>query len=575
MASSESQILNFNVGILGHVDSGKTTLARAISTVASTAAFDKNPQSKERGITLDLGFSSFCSASGDHIKELYAQTQYTLVDCPGHASLIKTIIGGAQIIDLMILVVDITKGIQTQTAECLVIGEITCSRMIVALNKIDSIAADKREKAIEKMTKRMTVTLASTRFKDAPIVAVSAKPSGDDMVQSNGIDNLVSTLKNMTYLPSRKGDGAFVFNVDHCFAIRGQGTVMTGTILQGSVSVNDSVEVSALKENRKVKSIQMFRKPVSKAKQGDRIGLCVTQFEASQMERGLVATPGYLPTVFGAVITLKRISYFKGDITSKAKFHISIGHETVLAKLTLFGCSTTPTDMMEPPNLSNKVEEICTSMNNIELERKGAASFNFEDEYKIVQCISGDAEDEGTKHGADKAAFGLLEFERPVVIVPGCKVLGSKLDSDIHKNICRLAFDGTLIHSFKDREYQSTQLSKLKVFKVKQKQGTVERLVNDYEVVCKNMFKKETNIHLFSGLTVTLSTGEQGVIDGPFGQSGKFKVRLKDKITEEAESILSSSKKKKTGDSTTTTKPGAVNLLLDFKRYVFDKRMVQ
>ena len=186
---------------------------------------------------------------------------------------------------------------------------------------------------------------------------------------------------------------------------------------------------------------------MNKAKQGDRIGLCVTQFEASQMERGLVATPGYLPTVFGAVITLKRISYFKGDITSKAKFHISIGHETVLAKLTLFGCSTSPTDMMEHPNLSNNVKEICTSMNNVGLENKEAtASFNFDDEYKIVQCISGDAEDEGTKHGADKAAFGLLEFERPVVIVPGCKVLGSKLDSDIHKNICRLAFDLSLIH---------------------------------------------------------------------------------------------------------------------------------
>ena len=82
----------------------------------------------------------------------------------------------------------------------------------------------------------------------------------------------------------------------------------------------------------------MFKKPVNKAKQGDRIGMCVTQFEASQLERGLVATPGYLPTVFGAIVTIKRISYYKGDILSKCKFHISIGHETVLAKLTLFGC---------------------------------------------------------------------------------------------------------------------------------------------------------------------------------------------------------------------------------------------
>ena len=89
--------LNFNVGVLGHIDSGKTSLAKALSTVASTASFDKNPQSKERGITLDLGFSSFSVDLPDHLAGgdvKYAQLQYTLVDCPGHASLIRTIIGG-------------------------------------------------------------------------------------------------------------------------------------------------------------------------------------------------------------------------------------------------------------------------------------------------------------------------------------------------------------------------------------------------------------------------------------------------------------------------------------------------
>ena len=92
-------VLNFNLGVLGHVDSGKTSLAKALSTVASTACFDKNPQSKERGITLDLGFSSFTVNFPDHLKDdpkyaSYQFLQFTLVDCPGHASLIKTIIGG-------------------------------------------------------------------------------------------------------------------------------------------------------------------------------------------------------------------------------------------------------------------------------------------------------------------------------------------------------------------------------------------------------------------------------------------------------------------------------------------------
>lgn len=99
---SPPKTLNFNVGVLGHVDSGKTSLARALSSTASTAAFDKNPQSKERGITLDLGFSAFTVPLPEHLKEScgerqYDSLQFTLVDCPGHASLIRTIIGGKSV----------------------------------------------------------------------------------------------------------------------------------------------------------------------------------------------------------------------------------------------------------------------------------------------------------------------------------------------------------------------------------------------------------------------------------------------------------------------------------------------
>ena len=138
------RVYNVNVGVLGHVDSGKTSLGKhalcqrklsfckcrpwfghtqshitpavaALSTTLSTAALDKHPQSKERGITLDLGFSSFAMPLPEHLRHLpYDELQVTLVDCPGHASLIKTIIGGAQIINMMMLVVDVTRGIQTQ-----------------------------------------------------------------------------------------------------------------------------------------------------------------------------------------------------------------------------------------------------------------------------------------------------------------------------------------------------------------------------------------------------------------------------------------------------------------------------
>lgn len=112
--------MNINIGVLGHIDSGKTSLCKALSTIQSTAGFDKNPQSKERGITLDLGFSAFIIEIPQWFRDKNQKDlegieylQFTLVDCPGHASLMKTIIGGASIIDFMMLVVDSQKLIQT------------------------------------------------------------------------------------------------------------------------------------------------------------------------------------------------------------------------------------------------------------------------------------------------------------------------------------------------------------------------------------------------------------------------------------------------------------------------------
>ena len=164
-----------------------------------------------------------------------------IYSCLLTASLIRTIIGGAQIIDLMILVVDIVKGMQTQTAECMVIGEITCSHMMVVLNKVDLLPQDTRDSSIQKMTKKMRMTLSKTKFKDAPIVPVAAKIGGHEETgnsESLGMADLIESLKRMTYLPTRDPNGAFVFAVDHCFSIKGQGTIMTGTVLNGSIQVN-------------------------------------------------------------------------------------------------------------------------------------------------------------------------------------------------------------------------------------------------------------------------------------------------------------------------------------------------
>lgn len=155
--------LNINVGLIGHVDSGKTTLAKALSMIASTAAFDKNPQSKERGITIDLGFSSFIIDINEKLKKNEylndkKYLQFTLVDCPGHASLLKTLIGyfnlrfknkikgGSKIMDFALCIVDITHGIQTQTAECILLTEILKIPIIVVLTKLDLVLIKEKDK---------------------------------------------------------------------------------------------------------------------------------------------------------------------------------------------------------------------------------------------------------------------------------------------------------------------------------------------------------------------------------------------------------------------------------------------
>lgn len=581
-ADSRTRTLNFNVGVLGHVDSGKTSLARALSSTASTAAFDKNPQSRERGITLDLGFSSFTVDLPDQLREggqqqqQYDSLQFTLVDCPGHASLIRTIIGGAQIIDLMMLVVDVVKGVQTQTAECLLIGELTCRRMVVVLNKIDLLPPNKRQSAIEKMTKRLHKTLENTRFKECPVIAVAAKPGGPeaaDTEEPHGVPELIELLKKQTYLPQRDPGGDLLMAVDHCFSIRGQGTVMTGTILQGSLAINDTVEIPTLKVTKKIKSVQMFRKPVSGAMQGDRVGVCVTQFDPKLLERGVVCTPGSLRTLYAAVISVKKIGYFKGSLANRAKFHITMGHETIMARVAFFGLP--PVAASEPPTDANPPQlQPCSLDTPFTFERE----YFYQDEY-----VTGQGE---VSPGSDPEQWALLEFERPVTCPSLCLVIGSKLDTDIHANACRLAFQGRLLQGFEDKGYAETALPRLRIYKTKHKEGQVERVTDDYTVIGRSLFKKETNLQLFVGLKVTLSTGETGVIEGGFGQSGKYKIRIQEGLCPGTKQLLSSTSKKKgkggsKGEPPNEEEPKTdsqpVSIHLHFKRYVFDphKKMVQ
>lgn len=247
----------------------------------------------------------------------------------------------------------------------------------------------------------------------------------------------------------------------------------------------------------------------------------MTQFDPKLLERGLVCTPGELPTIEAAVISIHKIPYFKGTVSSKAKFHITTGHETVMGKVFLFGC-----DIGADAGAETESKDV-----------KGQ-KFDFSKEYSYCEVLSessdkklkGDvAANEDHESGKIMSQFALVEFEKPVTCPKSCLVIGSKLDADIHTNMCRIAFHGAILEAIEATDYRKTVLPKLKVFKYKSREGLVERVTDEYTIIGKNLFKKETNIQVFVGLKVTLSSGEEGVIEGGFGQSGKFKIRIRSK----------------------------------------------
>ncbi|KAL3148593.1 hypothetical protein ABBQ38_014023 [Trebouxia sp. C0009 RCD-2024] len=558
------RVYNVNVGVLGHVDSGKTSLVAALSTTLSTAALDKHPQSKERGITLDLGFSSFAMALPDHLQHLpYDDLQVTLVDCPGHASLIRTIIGGAQIINMMLLVVDVTRGIQTQTAECLVVGELATKDMIVVLNKVDQLPQEGRAKIISKAKKRLSQTLNATKFAGCAMVPTAAKPgTADTPGQTLGIQELIQEIVKCVPVQPAAPSGPFKFAIDHCFAIRGQGTVLTGTVLSGSAKVGDSLELPELKINKKVKSMQMFKRPVQSCKQGDRVGICVTQLDATWVERGIACTPGSVPTFSGAVAAVDKIRFFVGQMPSRMKVHVTIGHQTVMGLIQFFGLP----DGAGVPQ-SHALHAVMARMDLLTSQDE-AQHFDTQQEYVYQDEVYGlegrpynpleqhqlpgdpnrAASDRGGVHHGPQ--WGLLTLTQPITASEDAVLIGSRLDASQEASTCRLAFYGRILKLLDPND--ASALQQIKIYKLKQKRGSIDRVAPDgLSAVCKGMFKRETDISLFCGLKVTTANGEVGTVEGSFGKSGKFKVQFPGGLNPPA--------------------AGNNSIQLTFKKFIFDK----
>ncbi|TKJ25160.1 MAG: hypothetical protein CEE42_08345 [Promethearchaeota archaeon Loki_b31] len=301
-----------HIGLFGHIDSGKTAVAAVLSEFISTAGIDAHPQSKERGITIDLGFTSF-------ILEEYL---ITLVDGPGHADLIKISASSVEIIDCALIVIDITKGPQIQTGEHLIMIEsLDIKDIIIALNKIDLFKGD-----LDAEVKKIREFFKSTSYgSDIPIFSVSAKNQLGFEDLKQGILEKVKTLDI-----KRNYEGSVIIPIDHHFLIKGRGAVITGTILKGRLKLNQDIDVIPVNTSGRVKTIQIFRQNVDEAKAGDRVGVNIKGLDIKKVYRGCYATNNKDAFDFCDLIEIQvnKSKLFKPETHFGTQVHVTLGMST-------------------------------------------------------------------------------------------------------------------------------------------------------------------------------------------------------------------------------------------------------
>ena len=306
-----------HVGLFGHIDSGKTAIAEQLSEIISTAGIDAHPQSKERGITIDLGFTSF----------VLDNFLVTLVDGPGHADLIKISASSVEIIDCALIVIDINKGPQIQTGEHIIMIEaLEIKNIMVVLNKIDLFQGNVEEE-IEKTRDFFT----STSFgPDIPIHAVSAKEKCGFEELKNGIFSIIKNLEI-----KRELEGSLIIPIDHHFLIKGRGSIITGTILKGKLKSGQNLEILPVNASGRVKNIEMFHQSIETAKAGDRVGINVKNLDVKKIYRGCIATDSKVDFKHCEIfeIEVKNNKLFKPDTRFGTQIHVTIGMLTVVGRI--------------------------------------------------------------------------------------------------------------------------------------------------------------------------------------------------------------------------------------------------
>ena len=285
-----------NIGTIGHVDHGKTTLTAAITKVLSErvegndavdfANIDKAPEERERGITISTA----------HVEYETNKRHYAHVDCPGHADYVKNMITGAAQMDGAILVVAATDGVMAQTKEHILLSrQVGVPKIVVFMNKCDMVDD---EELLELVEMDVTEILDEYGFEDSPIIKGSALKALEDPSSEWGdkIMELMDAVDEYFPDPERDTDKPFLMPVEDVFTITGRGTVATGRVERGTLHLNDEVEIIGVKEETQktvITGIEMFRKLLDEAQAGDNIGALLRGINRDQIERGQVlAKPG-------------------------------------------------------------------------------------------------------------------------------------------------------------------------------------------------------------------------------------------------------------------------------------------
>ena len=284
-----------NIGTIGHVDHGKTTLTAAISAVLSKKglaqqvkfdSIDKAPEEKERGITINTA----------HIEYETEKRHYAHVDCPGHADYVKNMITGAAQMDGAILVIAATDGPMAQTREHILLArQVGVPRMVVFLNKCDMVDDEELLDLVE-MEVRELLNSYGFDGDNTPIIRGSAlKALEGDPKYEEKIMELMNAVDEWIPTPVRDTDKPFLMSIEDVFTITGRGTVVTGRVERGELKLNEEVEIVGIKDTRKttVTGIEMFRKQLDHAQAGDNAGVLLRGITRDQVERGQVlAKPG-------------------------------------------------------------------------------------------------------------------------------------------------------------------------------------------------------------------------------------------------------------------------------------------